>query len=286
MNDNYTLLVLAVLLASLAIILLRLRRRRGPGTSFADLVVTKAAPPRIETHKAQPQRPRVDRKQFDLPKIAQPIIDQPRMAKPVIEQPVMPQPAINQPRMANPVINQPVMPQPAISQPVVTNPVINQPVITQPIIEPPVVANPNFSQQHVTQPKQELQKGEPPKVDMPKTEPQRTDLSIKIPEVDQRVLDQLREAGSDLSKPHDLEFFLYFPNQEAAAIAADRIRTSGAGGFMAEVRRSPQGDAWVCYVTRKMVPEGAKIALIGERFRVLAQELGGEYDGWETSLVK
>jgi hypothetical protein len=328
MNDNYTLLVLAVLLASLAIVLLRLRRRKEHGTAFADVVVNqpKAERPRIETHKAQPQRPRVDRKQFDLPKIVQPIVDQPRMATPVIEQPVMPQPVINQPAMSQPamnqpvmsqpamnqpvmpqpvinqpampqpvinqpvmpqpVINQPVMSQPAISQPAMAQPVINQPVIAQPIIEPPVVANSNFSQQYVTQPKQELQKGEPPKVEMPKTELQKTDLSIKIPEVDQRVLDQLREAGSDLSKPHDLEFFLYFPNQEAAGIAAERIRTSGAGGFAAEVKRAPQGEAWLCYVTRKMVPEGTKIALIGERFSALAQELGGEYDGWETSLVK
>jgi Regulator of ribonuclease activity B len=88
-----------------------------------------------------------------------------------------------------------------------------------------------------------------------------------------------------LSKPHDLEFFLYFPNKEAASLAADRIKAGGAGGFTAEVKNSPQGDAWVCYVTRKMVPDGTKIALIGERFRTLAQELGGEYDGWETSLV-
>jgi hypothetical protein len=298
MDDNITLLVLAVLLASLAIILLRLRRRKEPGTAFADFVVTqpKGEPPRIETHRVQPKRPRVDRQQFDLPKIAQPIIDQPRIANPVIEkpvvskpiinQPVMTNPIINQPVMTNPIINQPVMTNPAINQPVMTNPAINQPVMTQPTIEQPVVTNPNLSQQNLTQPREEPQKGEPPIVNTTKTEPQKMDISIKIPEVDQKVLDQLREAGSDLSKPHDLEFFLYFPDQEAAGIAAERIKTSGAGGFMAEVKRAPQGEIWMCYVTRKMVPEGAKIALIGERFSALAQELGGEYDGWETSLVK
>jgi hypothetical protein len=298
MDDNITLLVLAVLLASLAIILLRLRRRRGPGTAFANIVAnqSKAEPPRIETHKAHPQRSRVDRQQYDLPKIVQPIIDQPRMANPAINQPVianpsinqpvMANPAINQPVIANPAINQPVMAQPIIEQPVVANPIIEQPVVANPIIEQPVVAQPNFSQQYVTKSGQEPQKGESPNVNTPRTEPQKADLSIKIPEVDQIVLDQLREAGSDLSKPHDLEFFLYFANQEAATIAAERIITSGAGGFAAEVRRSPQGEAWMCYVTRKMVPEGTKIALIGERFSALAQELGGEYDGWETSLVK
>jgi Regulator of ribonuclease activity B len=208
------------------------------------------------------------------------------MAPPPINQPVIPQPAINQPVMTKPAINQPVMTNPAINQPVVANPIIEQPVVANPIIEQPVVAQPNFSQQYVTKPGQESQKGEPPIVNTPRTEPQKADISIKIPEVDQKVLEQLREAGSDLSKPHDLEFFLYFANHEAATIAAERIITSGAGGFAAEVRQGPQGGAWMCYVTRKMVPEGAKIALIGERFSALAQELGGEYDGWETSLVK
>jgi hypothetical protein len=217
--------------------------------------------------------------------MANPAINQPVIPQPSINQPVMTQPAINQPVMTQPAINQPVMPQPAINQPVMTNPIIEQPVVANPIIEQPVVTQPNFSQQYVMNPGQEPQKGEPPKVNTTRTEPQKADLSIKIPEVDQKVLDQLREAGSDLSKPHDLEFFLYFANQEAATIAADRIITSGAGGFAAEVKRSPQGDVWMCYVTRKMVPEGAKIALIGERFSALAQELGGEYDGWETSLV-
>jgi hypothetical protein len=31
------------------------------------------------------------------------------------------------------------------------------------------------------------------------------------PDLDQQVLDQLKKAGSDLSKPHNIEFFLYFP---------------------------------------------------------------------------
>jgi regulator of RNase E activity RraB len=335
MDDNIVLLILAVLLASLAIILLRLRRRKEPGPAFADIVVNqrKAEPPRIESHRAHPQRSRDrvverERKQFDLPKVAQPlmeqsqqpqqqrmvqpvqqIIEQSAMTQPVINQPVMPQPVINnqpvmsqpvssqpmaaqpainqpvisQPAINQPAINQPVISQPAINQPVMTQPVINTPVMTQPIIEQPVVAQPNLSQQQVPQPRQEPQKGEPPKVEMPKTEPQKVEETL--PEADQKVLDQLREAGSDLSKPHDLEFFLLFSTSEAASKAAETIKAGGAG-FSAEVKRSPQGDIWMCYVTRKMVPEGPKIVLIGERFKALAQELGGEYDGWETSLVQ
>src|SRR5882672_8366400 len=36
------------------------------------------------------------------------------------------------------------------------------------------------------------------------------------PDLDQQVLDQLKKAGSNLSKPHDIEFFLYFQTKESA----------------------------------------------------------------------
>src|SRR5204863_6747402 len=43
------------------------------------------------------------------------------------------------------------------------------------------------------------------------------------PDLDQQVLDQLKAAGSDLSKPHSIDFFLYFPSEDAAKQAAKDI---------------------------------------------------------------
>ncbi len=102
-------------------------------------------------------------------------------------------------------------------------------------------------------------------------------------DADQRVLEQLRAAGSDLSKPHDLEFYLYFPTEEAASRVAGKIRSDG---FNVEVKLAAQGSAWLCYATKRMVPERNKIVALGKRFRAFAQEFDGEYDGWETSIVK
>jgi len=39
------------------------------------------------------------------------------------------------------------------------------------------------------------------------------------PDLDQQILDQLKKAGSDLAKPHDIEFFLYFPTEPAGTRA-------------------------------------------------------------------
>jgi hypothetical protein len=47
---------------------------------------------------------------------------------------------------------------------------------------------------------------------------------------DALVLAQLKKAGSDLSKPHSIEFFLYLPTQETAEKAADQIRSKGSEG--------------------------------------------------------
>lgn len=44
---------------------------------------------------------------------------------------------------------------------------------------------------------------------------------------DEAVLIQLKNAGSDLSKPHKIEFFLYFPTQADAEQAGVQLRRTG-----------------------------------------------------------
>jgi hypothetical protein len=45
--------------------------------------------------------------------------------------------------------------------------------------------------------------------------------SASVSEDDRAVLEQLRAAGSDLSKPHQIDFYLYFTTEEAAQKAAE-----------------------------------------------------------------
>jgi len=103
------------------------------------------------------------------------------------------------------------------------------------------------------------------------------------PDDDRVVLQQLREAGSDLSKPHQIEFYLYFPTEEAAGKAAEKLE---AEGFDGEMRRAPDLTRWMCLVYQQMVPELSKIAALKRRLAKLAQEFGGDYDGWETNIEK
>lgn len=99
---------------------------------------------------------------------------------------------------------------------------------------------------------------------------------------DQAVLEQLKKAGSDLSKPHDIEFFLYFPNESGAKQAATKIKEAG---FAVEARPAAQGTGWLCLAKRTMVPELSALQKIRHDFSSSANALGGEYDGWGTGVV-
>jgi hypothetical protein len=105
----------------------------------------------------------------------------------------------------------------------------------------------------------------------------------KKPDPDEAVIIQLRKAGSDLTKPHSIEFYLYFPSQSAAEQAAARIRQTG---FQAEVRRAAKGDDWLCLGRKKIVPELSTIQGITRELKVLAKSLQGDYDGWEAKVEK
>jgi len=103
------------------------------------------------------------------------------------------------------------------------------------------------------------------------------------PDLDESVLVQLKKAGSDLSKPHKIEFFLYFPSRSVAERAGLRIREAG---FQVEVRRAAKGNDWLCFATKAMVPELSALQQIRCDFSSLASSLKGEYDGWGTPIEK
>lgn len=102
------------------------------------------------------------------------------------------------------------------------------------------------------------------------------------PDPDEQVLTQLKKAGSDLSKPHNIELFLYFPSKETANKAATTIKENG---FDVEVYLAAEGDQWVCFTTKTIVPDLQAIQKISASFNKLADSLGGKYDGWGTEIV-
>ena len=102
-------------------------------------------------------------------------------------------------------------------------------------------------------------------------------------EADTQTLLALRDAGADLTKATEVNFYLYFPTREAAERAANSAQTPD---LAAKVREGADGKSWLCRVSGQMVPSESAIRAASIRLQALAATLGGEYDGWEAAVTR
>ena len=102
-------------------------------------------------------------------------------------------------------------------------------------------------------------------------------------DLDGKTLEHLVHAGSDLSKQHNVEFFLYFPDQPAATVAAEQLLRQG---YQAEVKRAAKGADWLCFATRTFVLSYRQMKEIRVQMETLARSGGGQYDGWGTEVSR
>jgi hypothetical protein len=97
------------------------------------------------------------------------------------------------------------------------------------------------------------------------------------------VLTQLRRDGSDTSKPHGFDFYFYFPTEAAARQASERLTQDT---YRVDVRPAAKGTSWLCLAKTTITPDTAPLAEMGTLFSQLAQEFRGEFDGWESDVIK
>ena len=99
----------------------------------------------------------------------------------------------------------------------------------------------------------------------------------------QEVLEQLRESGSDLTKPHNFEFYFYVPTEADADKAVEKIRSSGFS--TAEVSRAASGSGWLCLARKTIIPDQADLSDHARFLEQVAAAVRGEFDGWEAEIV-
>jgi regulator of RNase E activity RraB len=103
-------------------------------------------------------------------------------------------------------------------------------------------------------------------------------------DMDMALIAKLAASGSDLSKPHLIEFFLYFPSQPAAEGAALELTNMGYRVVVEPAEARP-GD-WLCQAVAAMPPHHQTLIFIRAEMEQLAEVHGGDYDGWGTNLVR
>jgi regulator of RNase E activity RraB len=103
-------------------------------------------------------------------------------------------------------------------------------------------------------------------------------------EGDHKVIEHLLESGADLSLPRHTIHFLYFPSSETADGAAESLSQAGYSANSCERLELGRPNEWPVIAEKTDVVNEAAM----ERERIFldafAEALGGEYDGWETSL--
>ena len=98
---------------------------------------------------------------------------------------------------------------------------------------------------------------------------------------DELVLKALNKNGSDLSKPHKIDFWFDFPTEEAARAVAQEVSERG---FEVEVHRNNGGEDYSCKAVKNMVPHLSAMQGLTRQFESIAEKHGGVYDGWGAEV--
>lgn len=97
------------------------------------------------------------------------------------------------------------------------------------------------------------------------------------PDADGDALRRLASAGSDLSRPMEIDFVVTVPDERAGTAVA---QLAAARGFTPAVSQDEATSEWTCQCTRSMVPAYAAIVAVQAELDAMARPLGGYADGW------
>ena len=97
-------------------------------------------------------------------------------------------------------------------------------------------------------------------------------------EADALVLDHLARLGCDPGQPRECRHYLYVPGELGAQVVA---RTLVRDGWDAEVEAVR--DAWLITATTVTSLNDTTVRDTRVRLEGLAQDNGGQYDGWEAA---
>lgn len=102
---------------------------------------------------------------------------------------------------------------------------------------------------------------------------------------DERLIDRLRKSGSDPFQPHEVDFFMAMPSEEAGRAVAVLLE---AEGYRVDVHPAPDnpGDhPFSLHATKSMRLSVPGMKELTKRFQEIAKQHGGHYDGWSAAVV-
>ncbi|MBP6857898.1 MAG: ribonuclease E inhibitor RraB [Candidatus Pacebacteria bacterium] len=105
----------------------------------------------------------------------------------------------------------------------------------------------------------------------------------KKQDLDEVVISQLAKVGSNLEKPHNIDFFLYFPSTELDEKAKIFIQDQYPD-YEIIIKESTQKGITLCEIHGKLVPTIDALQDLRKNFTNIANKLHGQYDGWGAEI--
>jgi hypothetical protein len=102
-------------------------------------------------------------------------------------------------------------------------------------------------------------------------------MNTPIDEATRDALARLAAAGSDLSQPMVIDFYVGAPHAVAARAVAATIRRAG---FDVWVRSDETKEQWVCVCRKGMLPSPSMLTEAERLLGRLAAPFGGRAQGW------
>jgi len=97
------------------------------------------------------------------------------------------------------------------------------------------------------------------------------------------VLDALREHGDALTEIREIDHFAYFPTAQSCTRYIDKCLS--AGSKLRTTGPAATGVSFLAQIFHNDVPDEEILGKVTSLLVDLAQECGGEYDGWEAQVV-
>lgn len=91
------------------------------------------------------------------------------------------------------------------------------------------------------------------------------------------ALRSLRDSGSDLSEPMDIDFFVAVPNENAGLEIAREVDKIG---YDVSLEKDDETGDWTCYCKRRLIPYYPEVVRMEEELDALAKVHGGRADGF------
>ena len=98
---------------------------------------------------------------------------------------------------------------------------------------------------------------------------------------DARLVSDLRSAGGNAFTPYEVDFFFSLPDEAACTSLRNALEPEGFATDARAMQESTTG-GFSLHARKHLRVSVSEMQDYSKRFRLLAEQLGGAYDGWTT----